>query len=179
MSATSHGGRVPSPRAWVRLALLGSFVYLASQIMRFFPAAASRATRLSAASLAAWLPVASGAGLVLLFAGLVVAFWRVNRVAGHTGAGVLGLVAGTVGIFLLTVFDILALFAALSLQSPLLAALGSVSALGGLVATFLTVAGLSLLGLGLTHALWLREAEPAEEAADVRSELGSSGYRSY
>ena len=167
MSATSHGGRVPSPRAWVRLALLGSFVYLASQIMRFFPAAASRATRLSAASLAAWLPVASGAGLVLLFAGLVVAFWRVNRVGGAWG------------LFLLTFCATLARFAALRLQSPLLAALGSVSALGGLVATFLTVAGLSLLGLGLTHALWLREAEPAEEAADVRSELGSSGYRSY
>ncbi len=181
MSETASSEPVPSPRAWLRLALFGSFVYIASQLLQLDPGAASRATGLGAATLASWLPVVSGAGAVLLFAGLVAAFWRVNRVAGRTGAGVLGRVGGTLGVSLLAVFNLLALAGALGLHSVLLTALGKLAALGGLLGTFLAFAGVVTLGLGLTHALWGRGPEPAdaEEAADVRSELGSSGYRSY
>ncbi len=179
MKETAAARPVPSPRHWVRLALFGAFVYLASQVMQLYPSAASQATGLSTANLAAWLPVLTGTGLVFLFAGLVAGFWRVNRVAGHTGAGVAGLVGGTLGVFVLAALDLLGIFGALGFHSALLTAVGNDATLGPPLGTFLAFSGLALLGVGLVHALWISAPAPAEETSDAGSELGSSGYRSY
>ncbi len=179
MNETASSEPVPTPRGWVRLALFGSFVYLASQLMEFFPAAAARATTLAPATLATWLPVATATGLVLFLAGTVAAFWRVNRVAGHTAAGVLGLVGGTLGTFLLAALDLLAVVLALGVRTALFAALGNEVPLLELAGTFLGFAGLATLGLGLVHALWVSEPAPREAANAARSEYGTAGYRSY
>ncbi len=180
MRATVSPEPVPSPRGWLRLALFGSFVYLAAQLMDLYLAAASRATGMAQATLTSWLPVAAGAGLLLLLAGLIAAFWRVNRVAGHTGAGVAGLVTGTLGVLLLTGLEVVVLAANLGLSSAVLASLENDATLATSVGTFLAFAGLGALGLGLARAIWVAPPVAASrQPAHETSESGSSGYRSY
>lgn len=164
---------VPAPRGWLRLALFGAFVYLASKLMAFYPDAASRATGITSVGLAAYLPVVAGAGLVLFLWGLVAAFWRLNRAAGHTGTGVAGLVAGAVGVVLLAGLVLLDLAGALGFQVPLLVAIGSREPLAVLVGTFLAFTGLAILGLGLARAMGLLgpsapSPSGAPEPSDVR-----------
>ncbi len=161
------------------MALFGALVYLVSQVVQLDSTAASRLTRLATATLATWPPVASGAGLVLLFSGTVVALWRVNRLAGRTAAGAAGFVGGALGVLVLAALDVVGLFGALGLHSSLLSTLASLDAVGQLAGTFLALASLAMLGLGLSHALWISGPAPAEAAADARSDLGSAGYRSY
>ncbi len=179
MNHTASAEPVPTPRGWVRLALFGSFVYLASQLMAFFPAAAARATQVDPATLAAWLPVGPATGLVLFLGGTVAAFWRVNRVAGHTAAGVMGLVGGTLGVLLLAGLDLLALVVAFGAHNVVLDSHGSDVPLVQLLGTFLAFAGLATLGLGLAHALWVAEPARPEPTASAQSGYGSAGYRSY
>jgi hypothetical protein len=173
MSAATSPEPVTAPRGWLRLALFGAFVYLASKLMEFYPTAASQATGISPTNLGSYLPVLAGAGLVLFLCGLVAAFWRLNRAVGHTHAGVVGLVAGAVGVFVLAGLVVLDLAMALGLPIPLLAALGSRQALTDLVGTFFAFVGLATLGVGLVHARGLFQPAPApreavQETSDVR-----------
>jgi len=152
MSASTYAEAVPAPRGWLRLALFGAFVYLASKLMAFYPDAASRATGLSSTVLATYLPVAAGAGLVFVLCGLVAAFWRVNRATGHTHAGVAGLVAGALGVVVLAGLVLLDLAGAMGLQATLLTAIANAEPVADPFGTFLAFVGLATLGLGVAHA---------------------------
>jgi hypothetical protein len=161
MSVSAAPEPVHAPRGWLRLALFGAFVYLASKLMEFYPSAASQATTISLANLTPLLPVIAGAGLVLFLCGLVAAFWRLNRAVGHTHAGVAGLVAGAVGVTVLAGLVLMDLVMALGLPVPLLEALASREGLTDLVGTFFAFVGLATLGIGMAHARGLFEARPA------------------
>ncbi len=173
MNAAATPELVPAPKGWLRLALLGAFVYLASRLMAFYPVAASQATRISLASLGPYFPVFASTGLVLFLWGLVAAFWRLNRAAGHTAAGVTGLVVGALGVFVLGALAVLDLVVAFGLQVPLLAAIGSREALTDVLGTFFAFVGLATLGVGLAHAGGLFQTSPppmagVQEASDLR-----------
>lgn len=173
MSTSVTPEPVPAPRGWLRLALFGAFVYLASKLMEVYPAAAAQATTLSIANLVPYLPVIAGAGLVFFLWGLIAAFWRLNRAVGHTHAGLAGLVAGAVGVAVLAGLVLLDLAMAIGSPVPLLAALGSREVLLNLFGTFFAFIGIAALGVGLVHARGVFESAPssvagAPESTDLR-----------
>lgn len=179
MSTAARPEPVTAPRGWLRLALFGAFVYLASKLMAFYPDAASRATGVSAPALVSFLPVVAGAGLVLFLWGLVAAFWRLNRAAGHSGTGVAGLVAGALGVIVLAALVLLDLGTAFSISDPVVTALREREALATLIGTFLAFAGLATLGLGLARAGGLFGAPSRSPSRSPSGTPETSNPRSY
>src|SRR2546422_2892104 len=80
-----------SPRGWLFVAFLGVSLYLASQLLRLYPARVAEIVVLPAAEVKEILALASGLGQLLFFGGLVAALWRANLAAGVSNAGIPGL----------------------------------------------------------------------------------------
>lgn len=180
MSASRAVEPVPAPRGWLRLALFGAFVYLVSKLMEFFPGSASSATGVPVAGLDAWTPAAAGAGLLLFLLGFAAALWRANRAAGHTNAGVAGLVAAALGVAVLAVLEFVDVLGALGLQTVLFSAIASAEPLADLLGTFLAFTGLAALGVGLAHARGLfGPAAVPGRAAPEAAEFPVAELRAY
>src|SRR2546430_13661540 len=86
-----------SPRGWLFLAFLGVSLYLASQLLRLYPARVAEIVVLPAAEVKEILALTSGLGQLLFFGGLVAALWRANLAAGVSNAGVRRLAFGVAG----------------------------------------------------------------------------------
>src|SRR5256885_15465218 len=80
-----------SPRGWLFLAFLGVSLYLASQLLRLYPARVAEIVVLPAAEVKEILALASGLGQLLFFGGLVAALWRAELAPGVSHPGVRGL----------------------------------------------------------------------------------------
>src|SRR2546421_1040358 len=94
-----------SPRGWLFLAFLGVSLYLASQLLRLYPARVAEIVVLPAAEVKEILALTSGLGQLLFFGGLVAALWRANLPAGVSNAGIRGLAFGVAGAGTLGVFE--------------------------------------------------------------------------
>src|SRR2546425_10583790 len=70
-----------SPRGWLFLAFLGVWLYLASQLLRLYPARVAEIVALPLSEVREVLALTSGLGQLLFFGGLVAALWRANRAA--------------------------------------------------------------------------------------------------
>src|SRR5256886_7220488 len=86
-----------SPRGWLFLAFLGVSLYLASQLLRLYPARVAEIVVLPAPEVKEILALTSGLGQLLFFGGLVAALWRANLAAGASSAGIRGLAFGVAG----------------------------------------------------------------------------------
>src|SRR3989442_1628354 len=80
-----------SPRGWLFLAFLGVWLYLASQLLRLYPARVAEIVVLPVLEVKEVLALTSGLGQLLFFGGLVAALWRANLAAGASSAGIRGL----------------------------------------------------------------------------------------
>src|SRR2546427_11081896 len=97
--ASSRIGRtgLQSPRGWLFLAFLGVWLYLASQLLRLYPARVAEIVVLPISEVKELLALTSGLGQLLFFGGLVAALWRANLAAGASSAGIRGLAFGVAG----------------------------------------------------------------------------------
>src|SRR3989442_2143923 len=97
--ASSRIGRtgLQSPRGWLFLAFLGVWLYLASQVLRLYPARVAEIVVLPIPEVKELLALTSGLGQLLFFGGLVAALWRANLAAGASSAGIRGLAFGVAG----------------------------------------------------------------------------------
>src|SRR3989475_1697747 len=97
--ASSRIGRtgLQSPRGWLFLAFLGVWLYLASQLLRLYPARVAEIVVLPVLEVKEVLALTSGLGQLLFFGGLVAALWRANLAAGASSAGIRGLAFGVAG----------------------------------------------------------------------------------
>src|SRR3989454_11215795 len=97
--ASSRIGRtgLRSPRGWLFLAFLGVWLYLASQLLRLYPARVAEIVVLPVLEVKELLALTSGLGQLLFFGGLVAALWRANLAAGASSAGIRGLAFGVAG----------------------------------------------------------------------------------
>src|SRR3989441_13151350 len=86
-----------SPRGWLFLAFLGVWLYLASQLLRLYPARVAEIVVLPVSEVREVLALTSGLGQLLFFGGLVAALWRANLAAGASSAGIRGLAVGVAG----------------------------------------------------------------------------------
>src|SRR2546422_1965600 len=86
-----------SPRGWLFLAFLGVWLYLASQLLRLYPARVAEIVVLPVSEVREVLALTSGLGQLLFFGGLVAALWRANLAAGASSAGIRGLAFGVAG----------------------------------------------------------------------------------
>src|SRR2546426_3957102 len=86
-----------SPRGWLFLAFLGVWLYLASQLLRLYPARVAEIVVLPISEVKELLALTSGLGQLLFFGGLVAALWRANLAAGASSAGIRGLAFGVAG----------------------------------------------------------------------------------
>ncbi|MGI0150075.1 MAG: hypothetical protein ACREDF_11170, partial [Thermoplasmata archaeon] len=93
--------RIRSARGWLRLAFLGVWLYLISQLLRIYPDGIASAFDLTIAEARQALSITSGLGQIVLFAGLVTALWRANIAVGVSGSGVRGLAFGAAGVGIL------------------------------------------------------------------------------
>src|SRR3989475_8151691 len=80
-----------SPRGWLFLAFLGVWLYLASQLLRLYPARVAEIVVLPISEVKELLALTSGLGQLLFFGGLVAALWRANLAAGASRARIRGL----------------------------------------------------------------------------------------
>src|SRR2546427_593833 len=71
-----------SPRGWLFLAFLGVSLYLASQLLRLYPARVAEIVVLPAPEVKEILALTSGLGQLLFFGGLVAALLRAHLAAG-------------------------------------------------------------------------------------------------
>jgi len=143
-----------SPRGWLFLAFLGVWLYLASQLLRLYPARVAEVLVLPVSEVRELLALSAGLGQVLFFGGLVAALWRANRAAGVSNAGIRGLAFGVAGVGILGLFEF-ALFLdwlgaafnpmALFAQSPVLDT-------GFIAGTALAFAGLASLVVGFAQS---------------------------
>src|SRR3989442_11834074 len=97
--ASSRIGRpgLRSPRGWLFLAFIGVWLYLASQLLRLYPARVAEIVVLPVLEVREVLALTSGLGQLLFFGGLVAALWRANLAAGASSAGIRGLAFGVAG----------------------------------------------------------------------------------
>src|SRR2546427_7144865 len=97
--ASSRIGRtgLQSPRGWLFLAFLGVWLYLASQLLRLYPARVAEIVVLPISEVKELLALTSGLGQLLFFGGLVAALWRANLAAGASSARIRGLAFGLAG----------------------------------------------------------------------------------
>src|SRR2546426_5078754 len=97
--ASSRIGRpgLRSPRGWLFLAFIGVWLYLASQLLRLYPARVAEIVVLPVSEVREVLALTSGLGQLLFFGGLVAALWRANLAAGASSAGIRGLAFGVAG----------------------------------------------------------------------------------
>src|SRR2546422_869106 len=65
-----------SPRGWLFLAFLGVWLYLASQLLRLYPARVAEVVVLPVSEVREILALSAGLGQLLFFGGLVAALWR-------------------------------------------------------------------------------------------------------
>src|SRR5256712_10813240 len=86
-----------SPRGWLFLAFIGVWLYLASQLLRLYPARVAEIVVLPVLEVREVLALTSGLGQLLFFGGLVAALWRANLAAGASSAGIRGLAFGVAG----------------------------------------------------------------------------------
>src|SRR2546427_6470518 len=86
-----------SPRGWLFLAFLGVWLYLASQLLRLYPARVAEIVVLPVLEVREVLALTSGFGQLPFFGGLVAALWRANLAAGASSAGIRGLAFGVAG----------------------------------------------------------------------------------
>jgi hypothetical protein len=107
LMASSRIGRtgLRSPRGWLFLAFLGVWVYLASQLLRLYPARVAEIVVLPLSEVKEVLALTSGLGQLLFFGGLVAALWRANLAAGASSAGIRGLAFGVAGVGTLGVME--------------------------------------------------------------------------
>src|SRR3989449_8440742 len=94
-----------SPRGWLFLAFLGVWLYLASQLLRLYPARVAEVVVLPVSEVREILALSAGLGQLLFFGGLVAALWRANLAASVSNAGIRGLAFGVAGVGLLGVFE--------------------------------------------------------------------------
>ena len=94
-----------SPRGWLFLAFLGVWLYLASQLLRLYPARVAEVVVLPVSEVRELLALSAGLGQLLFFGGLVAALWRANLAAGVSNAGIRGLAFGVAGVGILGVFE--------------------------------------------------------------------------
>src|SRR2546425_1041339 len=94
-----------SPRGWLFLAFLGVWLYLASQLLRLYPARVAEVVVLPVSEVREILALSAGLGQLLFFGGLVAALWRANLAAGVSNAGIRGLAFGVAGVGILGVFE--------------------------------------------------------------------------
>jgi len=94
-----------SPRGWLFLAFLGVWLYLASQLLRLYPARVAEIVVLPVLEVREVLALTSGLGQLLFFGGLVAALWRANLAAGASSAGIRGLAFGVAGVGTLGVME--------------------------------------------------------------------------
>src|SRR5438445_8972178 len=94
-----------SPRGWLFLAFLGVWLYLASQLLRLYPARVAEVVVLPVSEVREILALSAGLGQLLFFGGLVAALWRANLAAGVSNAGIGRLAFGVAGVGLLGVFE--------------------------------------------------------------------------
>src|SRR2546428_13852985 len=87
-----------SPRSWLFLAFLGVSLYLASQLLRLYPARVAEIVVLPAAEVKEVLALTSGLGQLLFFGGLGAALWRGDPAAGAPNPGHRGLPFGVAGV---------------------------------------------------------------------------------
>jgi len=97
-----------SPRGWLFLAFLGVWLYLASQLLRLYPARVADVVVLPVSEVREILALSAGLGQLLFFGGLVAALWRANLAAGVSNAGIRGLAFGVAGVGLLGVLVVAA-----------------------------------------------------------------------
>src|SRR2546428_12293513 len=97
--ASSRIGRtgLQSPRGWLFLAFLGVWLYLASQLLRLYPARVAEIVVLPISEVKELLALTSGLGQLLFFGGLVAALWRADPPAGPSSARIRGLPFGGAG----------------------------------------------------------------------------------
>ena len=165
-----------SPRRWLFLAFLGVWLYLASQLLRLYPARVAELVVLPVSEVRELLALSAGLGQLLFFGGLVAALWRANLAAGVSNAGIRGLAFGVAGVGILGVFEF-ALFLdwlgaafnpmALFAQTPVLDT-------GVIAGTALAFAGLASLVVGFAQStdLFGRRERMASQAAAHREEIG-------
>jgi len=165
-----------SPRGWLFLAFLGVWLYLASQLLRLYPARVAEVVVLPLSEVKEVLALSAGLGQLLFFGGLVAALWRANLAAGASSAGIRGLAFGTAGVGILGVFEF-ALFLdwigltfnpmAVFAQSPVLDT-------GVIAGTALAFAGLASLVVGFAQStdLFGRRERMASQRATRREETG-------
>src|SRR3989442_2361171 len=98
--ASSRIGRpgLRSPRGWLFLAFIGVWLYLASQLLRLYPARVAEIVVLPVLEVREVLALTSGLGQLLFFGGLVAALWRANLAAGASSAGIRGLAFSVAGV---------------------------------------------------------------------------------
>lgn len=165
-----------SPRGWLFLAFLGVWLYLASQLLRLYPARVADVVALPVSEVRELLALSAGLGQLLFFGGLVAALWRANLAAGVTNAGIRGLAFGVAGVGILGVFEF-ALFLdwlgstfnpmALLAKTPILDT-------GVIAGTALAFAGLASLVVGFAQStdLFGRRERIASQRAAQREETG-------
>src|SRR2546426_2886823 len=165
-----------SPRGWLFLAFLGVWLYLASQLLRLYPARVADVVVLPVSEVREILALSAGLGQLLFFGGLVAALWRANLAAGVSNAGIRGLAFGVAGVGLLGVFEF-ALFLdwlgaafnpmALFAQTPVMDT-------GVIAGTALAFAGLASLVVGFAQStdLFGRRQRRAPQRTAQREETG-------
>jgi len=165
-----------SPRGWLFLAFLGVWLYLASQLLRLYPARVAEVLVLPVSEVRELLALSAGLGQLLFFGGLVAALWRANLAAGVSSAGIRGLAFGVAGVGILGLFEF-ALFLdwlgaafnpmALFAQSPVLDT-------GVIAGTALAFAGLASLVVGFAQStdLFGRRERVASQREGQREETG-------
>src|SRR5256885_9662220 len=87
-----------SPRGWLFLAFLGVWLYLASQLLRLYPARVAEIVVLPVLEVKEVLALTSGLGQLLFFGGLVAGLWRANLAAGASSAGIRRLAFGVAAV---------------------------------------------------------------------------------
>src|SRR2546422_11715445 len=168
-----------SPRGWLFLAFLGVWLYLASQLLRLYPARVADVVVLPVSEVREILALSAGLGQLLFFGGLVAALWRANLAAGVSDAGIRGLAFGVAGVGLLGVFEF-ALFLdwlgaafnpmALFARTPVLAT-------GVIAGTAVAFAGPASLLVGLRQSTGLfgrRERVVSQRAAQGEGTGGAA-----
>ena len=143
-----------SPRAWLFLAFLGVWLYLASQLLRLYPARVAEVVVLPISEVKEVLALTSGFGQLLFFGGLVAALWRANLAAGASNAGIRGLAFGVAGVGTLGVFEFALFLDWLSSAFNPIAVLAQTPLLdtGVIAGTALAFAGLASLVVGFAQS---------------------------
>ncbi len=165
-----------SPRGWLFLAFLGVWLYLASQLLRLYPARVAEAVALPVSEVRAVLALTSGFGQLLFFGGLVAALWRANLAAGASNAGIRGLAFGVAGVGTLGVFEFSLFLDWLGRAFNPIAVLAQTPVLdtGVIAGTALAFAGLASLVVGFAQStdLFGRRARAGPQRSARKEETG-------